>query len=41
MNEISKVIVFIVLIIFFTLVVLIILERNEFFLEYRNSSLKE
>ena len=39
MNEISKVIVFIVLIIFFTLVVLIILERNEFFLEYRNSKL--
>jgi hypothetical protein len=39
MNEISTVIVFIVVILFFTLSILIILERNEFFIEYRNSKL--
>jgi len=39
MNEISKVIVFLVLILFFTLITLIILENNELFIEYRNSKL--
>jgi hypothetical protein len=39
MNEVSTVIVFLVLIVFFTLIVLIIAERNELFLEYRNAKL--
>lgn len=39
MNEISKLIVFIVLIVFFTIIILIIAEKNELFLEYRNSKL--
>jgi len=39
MNEISTVIVFIVLLVFFTLVILIILEHTELFIEYRNSKL--
>jgi len=39
MNEISKVIVFLVIILFFTLITLIILENNELFIEYRNSKL--
>jgi hypothetical protein len=37
MNEISKVIVFIALLLFFALITLIILEHNELFIEYRNS----
>ena len=37
MDEISKVIVFIVLLIFFALITLIILENNELFIEYRKS----
>ena len=37
MNEISKIIVFIVIITFFILITLIILERNELFIEYRKS----
>ena len=39
MDEISKVIVFLVLLLFFTLITLIILENNELFIEYRNSKL--
>ena len=39
MNEVSTVIVFLVLIIFFTLVILIIVEINELFIEYRTSKL--
>jgi len=39
MNEISKFIVFLVLLVFFILVTLIIAERNELFIEYRNSKL--
>ena len=39
MNEISTVIVFIVLIIFFALVTLIIIESSELFIQYRNSKL--
>ena len=39
MNEVSKVIVFIVLIVFFLIIILIIAEKNELFLEYRNSKL--
>jgi hypothetical protein len=39
MNEISKIIVFLVLVLFFTLITLIILENNELFIEYRNSKL--
>ena len=35
MNEVSKVIVFIVLILFFTLIISIIVEHSELFLEYR------
>jgi hypothetical protein len=37
MNEISTIIVFIVLVLFFALITLIILENNELFIEYRNS----
>ena len=37
MNEISTIIVFIVLVLFFALTTLIILENNELFIEYRNS----
>ena len=37
MNEVSKIIVFIVIITFFTLITLIIVERNELFIEYRKS----
>ena len=39
MNEISTIIVFIVLIIFFALVTLIIIESSELFIQYRNSKL--
>ena len=39
MNEISKIIVFIVLIVFFALVTLIIIESSELFIQYRNSKL--
>ena len=39
MNEVSTVIVFLVLIVFFTLVILIIVEINELFIEYRTSKL--
>jgi len=39
MNEVSKVIVFLVLIVFFTLVILIIVEINELFIEYKTSKL--
>ena len=39
MNEVSTLIVFLVTIIFFTLVILIIIEHNELFIEYRNSKL--
>ena len=39
MDEISKVIVFLVLVLFFTLITLIIVENNELFIEYRNSKL--
>jgi hypothetical protein len=39
MNEVSTLIVFLVLIVFFSLIILIILENNELFLEYRNSKL--
>jgi len=39
MNEVSKIIVFLVLIVFFTLIILIMLEQNELFLEYRNAKL--
>ena len=37
MNQVSKVIVFIVIITFFTIITLIILEKNELFIEYRIS----
>ena len=37
MNEISKTILFIALLVFFILLILIIYENSEFFLEYRNS----
>jgi hypothetical protein len=39
MDEISKVIVFLVLVLFFTIITLIIVENNELFIEYRNSKL--
>ena len=39
MNEISKVLVFLVLLIFFTLIILIIIEKNELFIVYMNSKL--
>ena len=39
MNEVSKVIVFLVLVVFFSIIILIIAEKNELFLEYRNSKL--
>ena len=39
MNEVSTLIVFLVVIVFFSLIILIILETNELFIEYRNSKL--
>jgi hypothetical protein len=39
MNEVSKIIVFIVIITFFVLITLIILERNELFIEYRKAKM--
>ena len=39
MNEISKIIVFIVIVTFFILITLIILERNELFIEYRKAKM--
>lgn len=39
MNEVSKIIVFLVLVVFFSIIILIIAEKNELFLEYRNSKL--
>lgn len=39
MNEVSKIIVFIVIITFFILISLIILERNELFIEYRKAKM--
>jgi len=39
MHEVSKIIVFLVLLVFFTLIMLIIFEQNELFLEYRNAKL--
>lgn len=38
MNQVSKVILFIVIITFFTIITLIIVERNELFIEYRKST---
>ncbi len=38
MNEVSKVIVFIVILVLFAILVLIILERNELFLEYKTAN---
>ena len=39
MNEVSKVIVFLVIIVFFAILIFIIIEKNEMFLEYRQSKL--
>lgn len=39
MNEVSKIIVFIIIITFFVLITLIILERNELFIEYRKAKM--
>jgi len=39
MNEVSKVIVFLVFVVFFSIIILIIMENNDYFLQYRTAIL--